>query len=507
MPNPDINNEFVQTEFKFKICLEDLELNLSASLLCHQSSQSSIEIQTDRIDVLEFAHLLAIENWLTRYIPPANATNLEKVRGYLEAFHHFCEISQWETASQILLMKLDTSNAKELHELLGVWGHHQEQIDLYQRLLGKLDSSFDCLCLHGLGVAYCRRGQVRKAILYHQQQLELARSINATISSAYALIGIAEVYWLQHNVQATIDSAEQALSLARSSDNLHIMAETLTLLGSVYSLNPDTVPDHKTVQRSLQYIQEALEIARSLSDRSLELSALSALAGVCLVSGQTQTAIAYSLKQLETARDTSNLHQQWVALSNLGTAYVFMGNSKNGISYIEQAFSIAQQTGNPYHQALNLSNLAAFYTRDGDFSHALEILQATFQIQQQLGLKFLNATDCLNLSYCSSGTKKINQAVWYARKAIVLARREHSQEMYAFGVIALSNAYWQKGQKLYGLSVFLGQLPTLLAATMHSTLAQFILRSAIVTFSQPMCNVIDRILKLVQFRQRNHKPT
>lgn len=30
----------------------------------------------------------AVVNWLIEYKPHANASNLEKVKGYLEAFHH-----------------------------------------------------------------------------------------------------------------------------------------------------------------------------------------------------------------------------------------------------------------------------------------------------------------------------------------------------------------------------------------------------------------------------------
>src|SRR3712207_7676765 len=43
-------------------------------------------------------------------------SNLERVRGYLEAFHHLCEISAWQSASQILFTSTKTSNDKELQD-------------------------------------------------------------------------------------------------------------------------------------------------------------------------------------------------------------------------------------------------------------------------------------------------------------------------------------------------------------------------------------------------------
>jgi hypothetical protein len=51
---------------------------------------------------------------------------------YLEAFHHLCELEDWETASKILFIPLDTPTKDALVNQLGVWGYYREQIDLYK---------------------------------------------------------------------------------------------------------------------------------------------------------------------------------------------------------------------------------------------------------------------------------------------------------------------------------------------------------------------------------------
>jgi hypothetical protein len=48
------------------------------------------------------AQYRAVKNWLTRYKPKSDASNLEKVRGYLEAFHHLCELKDWEKLAKLL---------------------------------------------------------------------------------------------------------------------------------------------------------------------------------------------------------------------------------------------------------------------------------------------------------------------------------------------------------------------------------------------------------------------
>jgi len=85
----------------------------------------------------------AVVQWLTDYKPKSDATNLEKVRGYLEAFHHLCQVEDWERASKILFIRLNTPTNEELHAQLNTWGYYGEQIDLYSRIVGKLSPSLD----------------------------------------------------------------------------------------------------------------------------------------------------------------------------------------------------------------------------------------------------------------------------------------------------------------------------------------------------------------------------
>lgn len=47
-------------------------------------------------------HYRAIINWLTKYTPNPDASNLEKVHGYIEAFFHFGAIDEWENARDII---------------------------------------------------------------------------------------------------------------------------------------------------------------------------------------------------------------------------------------------------------------------------------------------------------------------------------------------------------------------------------------------------------------------
>jgi hypothetical protein len=113
------------------------------------------------------AQYRAVKNWLTRYKVKPDASNLEKVRGYLEAFHHLCEVEDWERASQILFTHLKTPTNQALHNQLGHWGYYLEQIEIYSRILHKVATSTSSF-LNGLGNANQALGKYEIAIEYHQ---------------------------------------------------------------------------------------------------------------------------------------------------------------------------------------------------------------------------------------------------------------------------------------------------------------------------------------------------
>lgn len=104
------------------------------------------DINLDRVPIEQLDHYIAVENYLTdNDEPPPDAAPIEQVRGYLQAFYHLCEVEDWEKASAILSIRLDTPTHEELHNQLGTWGYYRELVNLYNRILGKLNPIWDTI--------------------------------------------------------------------------------------------------------------------------------------------------------------------------------------------------------------------------------------------------------------------------------------------------------------------------------------------------------------------------
>lgn len=96
----------------------------------------------------------AVMNWITKYNPNIYDSNLEKVKGLLEAFFHLCEIEEVERAWKILYQcRLNTPTQEYLNEQLRTWGYYQKLLDLYSHLLDKpLDDKKSAVLLDWSGV-------------------------------------------------------------------------------------------------------------------------------------------------------------------------------------------------------------------------------------------------------------------------------------------------------------------------------------------------------------------
>lgn len=76
-------------------------------------------------------HCQAIVNWLTRYRLPAEPSNFEQVKGFVEAFYHLCAMEEWERALTLISVRLNMPTQEMLYYQLKLWGYAQERTALY----------------------------------------------------------------------------------------------------------------------------------------------------------------------------------------------------------------------------------------------------------------------------------------------------------------------------------------------------------------------------------------
>jgi tetratricopeptide (TPR) repeat protein len=235
------------------------------------------------------AHRTAAHLWQTPYEPAPDAPNLEVLRGSLEAFHHFCELEDWAAASDILIGQ---DVGRQLHN----WAYYRERLPLYERLLGKLDTTVDVVCKKEIGVAYGALGNYPEAIEHFQQSLAAARRIGDRQGEGKALGCLGTICWLLGNYPQAIENHEQDLTIAREINDRKGEGLALGNLGNAYRVM-------NNYPQAIKYHKQNLAIAREISDRKGEGSALVNLGYAHYSMGNYPQAIEYYQQRLNIARE------------------------------------------------------------------------------------------------------------------------------------------------------------------------------------------------------------
>ena len=162
----------------------------------------------------ETAERAAAHLWLSAYTPAPNAENLETVRGSLEAFDHYCEVADWDAASEIYTGQLAATN-QALHWQLLIWGYYKELMATSFRIVDKITSQSTRICLLQIGNSYRYFGKVEKSIDYYQRALQFSRETGDRLGEGNALGNLGVAYRSLGEYQRAIDFHQQSLTIAR----------------------------------------------------------------------------------------------------------------------------------------------------------------------------------------------------------------------------------------------------------------------------------------------------
>ncbi len=287
----------------------------------------------------EAAERQAADLWLTAYKPAADVPNLEKVRGYLEAFEHYCEISDWETAKSMLMTELEPNRYK-VHWQLGVWSYSREQIQFCQRILGKLDAKSDGIWLNTLGIAYRTLGNYKQAINFHQQGLVISREIGDRQGEGKALGNLGNAYYSLGRYEEAIDFHQQCLAIAREIGDRLCEGNALGNLGnSYYSLG--------RYEEAIDFYQQALVISCEIGDRNGEGRHLVNIGATQIKLKQYSESLTNNQAALEIFQEIGDRANEAEALKNLAELHQALGDLDLARQYCQQALALATELGLP----------------------------------------------------------------------------------------------------------------------------------------------------------------
>lgn len=201
---------------------------------------------------------------------------------------------------------------------------------------------------------------LRDALSYMDEPL---RHVDGTQEKARILTLLGYSQRALGQYERSAEFHQQALEIARNASDRDCEIANLNHLSRTYVAQ-------ENYAEAINYSQRALILSRQVGDRTGEANALVNLGYSEVMQAQQQeqiepetyeTAIHYLQQGLTLSERLGDIQSKALCISSLGIAYLVIGQPQTAIKHLEDAFKTAQTSGDLYLQGLNLANLSEAY--------------------------------------------------------------------------------------------------------------------------------------------------
>ncbi|WP_204153574.1 tetratricopeptide repeat protein [Leptolyngbya sp. CCY15150] len=237
----------------------------------------------------------------------------------------------------------------------------------------------------------------------------------------------------------SIDFYEQALEIAREMGDRSSEGSALSGLGNSHAALGQ-------YQQAIDFYEQALEIAREIGSRDGEGSVLDSLGNVYQSLGQYQQAIDFYEQALEIAHEIGSRFGEGSALSGLGSGYVALGQYQQAIDFYEQALEIAREIGSRSGERSVLDSLGNVYQSLGQYQQAIDFYEQALEIAREIGSRDGEGSVLANLGNIYQSLGQYQQAIDFYEQALEIAREIGSRWREGSVLDSLGNVYQRLGQ-------------------------------------------------------------
>ncbi|XP_028835131.1 tetratricopeptide repeat protein 28-like isoform X2 [Denticeps clupeoides] len=215
---------------------------------------------------------------------------------------------------------------------------------------------------------------------------------------------------------------------------LRIGTCSLKLRGSVFSALSSAHWSLGNTEKSIGYMQQDMEVAKTLGDQSGECRAHGNLGSAYFSKGNYREALSNHRNQLVLAMRLKDREAASLALCSLGHVYTSIGDYPNALASHKQCVLLAKQSKDQLSEARELGNMGAVYIAMGDFDNAVQCHEQHLGIAKTLENKSEEARAYSNLGSAYHFHRNFDKAMSYHTHVLELSQelQEKAVEMRAY---------------------------------------------------------------------------
>ena len=228
------------------------------------------------------------------------------------------------------------------------------------------------------GFLFRNIGKIVDARKELEQALSIARTTNNQYQQIKSLLQLSSVAFGENNMTQAQDYAREAIDLARAGSMETLTARGLVDLGNVYLVKSD-------LEQAEVYYKQALEFAERNNARRYVARAQLSFGSLRMQQGNADEAIKYVEQALPFYKEGNYNREVGLCLTLLGRAKRRKGDYDDALNSFQQLLQVAQQVGDPSQEGLSHEGIGLVLTQQEQYAQALEHYQAKLAINQSTG--------------------------------------------------------------------------------------------------------------------------
>ena len=249
------------------------------------------------------------------------------------------------------VVELDPSNLDAINQLAQLHvriGNLSKAEDLYQSLTQLTDDKeWQAISYGNLGLVYQARGELDKAIEYHEKALAISEALGRKegMANQYGNLGL--VYRTRGELDKAIEYYEKALAINEALGRKEGVAIQYGNLGLVYQTRGE-------LDKATEYHEKALAISEALSLKEGVASQYGNIGNVYQTRGELDKAIEYYEKSLEIEKALGRKEGMASDYGNLGLVYQTRGELDKAKTVWEKSAALFLELGSPNYEKVKM---------------------------------------------------------------------------------------------------------------------------------------------------------
>ncbi|MBW4663971.1 MAG: tetratricopeptide repeat protein [Chroococcus sp. CMT-3BRIN-NPC107] len=277
--------------------------------------------------------------------------------------------------------------------------------------------------------------------------------------------------------KAALTTLQQALAIARRSNNKPIVSTLLNNIGEAYRGQSNYV-------QALDFYQQALTITRELKDKAGEGLILTNIGSVYQGQSNYSQALKFAELGLAIHKETGNRALAGTTLNNIGLIYYSRGDYAPALVFLQEALAIHKETKNRAEEGTTLNNIGLVYTSQGQYAQALETYQQALILHQAVGNKSIVGTTLNNIGLIYYSRSQYFQALDSFQQAVKISREFGNRSLEAISLNNIGLAYTATGEYAQALAAYQPAIEIARAIGDKSAVAQLLISIGLVYANQ-----------------------